>query len=307
MYNQLMNQANPKLNSADAGIAFSANVVLYIFASLIVSLIVTGANIGEETDAYKYLSYLAAPVALAAGSAFIMLFRKQTIRDVAPIKCGVKYYVIAALLIFGLLFSVSGLNVLTLEFLKLFGYTPREESSYLPSLGGGLIVPALLVIAVLPAVMEEFLFRGIILSNTRASTGDIRAIFIVGFCFALFHASPEQTIYQFICGCVFAFLAVRSGSVLPCVLMHFANNALIIILYACGATDANGSLALSAAADIAVTVLAAVAFVGGIVWLALDKKPLSKGVKGGVKNFFITAWVGVAILAVVWILSFFIR
>ncbi len=302
-----MNEANSKLNPATAGLTFSVNAVVYIFMSLIVSLIARGAGMGADTDGYIYLSYLAAPVALAVGCSLMMVLCKQKIRDVAPVKCGLKYYAIAALLIFGLLFAVSELNILTLELLKFFGYTPREQSSYLPDLHGGLIVPALLVIAVLPAVMEEFLFRGVILSNTRAGAGDISAVFIVGLCFALFHASPEQTIYQFICGCVFAFIAVRSGSVLPGVLMHFVNNALIIILYACGATDVNGNLAIPVAADIAVTVVAALAFIGGMVWLILDKKPLSKGEKGGVKSFFITASVGIAILAVIWILSFFVR
>ncbi len=302
-----MNEANPKLNSVTAGMAFSANVLVYVFVSFIISLIATGTGMGEDTDAYKYLSYLAAPMALMVGCALTIVFGNQKLRDVAPVKCDVKYYIIAALIIFGLLFAVSELNILTLQFLKLFGYTPREQSSYLPDLHGGLIVPALLVIAVLPAVMEEFLFRGIILSNTRASMGDVRAIFIVGFCFSLFHASPEQTVYQFICGCAFALLAVRSGSLLPCVLIHFINNALIIILYACGVTDVNGNLSIPMAADIALTVTAAVAFVAGMAWLILDKKPFAKGQKGGVKNFFITSSVGIAILAVMWILSFFIR
>lgn len=302
-----MNEANPKLNSATAGIAFSANVFIYFFINLVFSLIIAGTGLGKETDGYKYLGYLAAPVALAAGCALMMIFSKQKIRDVAPLKCGVKYYIIALLLIFGLLFAVSELNFFTLEFLKLFGYTPKLESSYLPSLEGWLILPAILVIAVLPAVMEEFLFRGIILSNTRAGAGDIRAIFIVGFCFALFHASPEQTIYQFICGCIFAFLAVRSGSILPSVLIHFLNNALIIILNACRLTDAGGNLCIPLAADITIIVLAALAFVGGLLWLIFDKKPFLKCSKGGVIKFFLTASVGIVILTIVWILSFFMR
>lgn len=302
-----MNEVNQKLNSGSAGMAFSANVMVYVFISLIVSVVVTSTNMGHETDGYKYLSYLVSPAALAIGCAVFMRVRKQTFKEVAPLKCSVKYYIIAALLIFGLIFAVSEVNVLTLKFLQLLGYVPREESTYLPSLEGGLVVPAILVIAVLPAIFEEFLFRGILISNTRISTGDIRAIFIVGLCFALFHGSAEQTVYQFICGCVFAFLAVRSGSIIPCILIHFINNALIIILNACGATDASGSLSLSPAADITLKVIAALAFVGGMVWLILDKKPLLKGVKGGVKNFFITASFGIIVLTVVWICSFFVR
>ncbi len=302
-----MNEANPKLNPASAGIAFSVNVFALVFVSLMMSIIITAAKLDADTDAYKYLNYICGPVSIGAGCAFFMLFRKQKIRDAVSVKCGIKYYIIALLLAFGLLFAVSEINTLTLKFLQLLGYTPRDSQSYLPSLSGWSVVPALIVIAVLPAIMEEFLFRGILLSDLRAGTGDIRAIFIVGFCFALFHGSPEQTVYQFICGCIFAFLAVRSGSLLPCVLMHFINNALIIILTACGCTDANGNLALAFGWNIALTVLAAIAFIGGVLWLILDKKPLAKGNKGGVKSFFITASVGIIILIIIWILSFFVR
>ena len=86
----------------------------------------------------------------------------------------------------------------------------------------------------LPAFCEELLFRGVLLNACENGMGSIRAVFTVGFCFALFHGSPEQTVYQFIAGCVFAFVAVRSRSVTPSVLMHFINNALIVILGACG-------------------------------------------------------------------------
>ena len=301
-----MKEANPKLNSATAGLTYSVTVVIYIIVNLVLSLIVFAANIDEASDGFKYVSYLAAPIALAAGGFAVMNFRKQNISDVVKVKCHFKYYLIALLMIFGLLFAVSDINILTLELLKLIGYTPRGESSYLPSLEGGKVALALLVIALIPAVFEEFLFRGVILNNARQTMGDVRTVFIVGFCFSLFHGSPEQTVYQFICGCAFAFLAVRSNSLLPCVLMHFINNALIIILNACGAFDASGNLAISSGASLAVTIIAAVAFISSILWLLLDKKPILKCQKRGVIFFFLTASVGIFILSIVWVLSFFI-
>lgn len=299
-----MNVANQKLNSQTAGLAFSINVVAYVLVSLLVSVILIAANLSAESDVHKYISYLVAPVAIAAGCFATLKYKKQTVREVAPVKCHFKYYIIAVILIFGLLFSLSKLNGLTLEFLKLLGYTAREDGAYLPSLKGGLIVPALLVIAVLPAIFEEFLFRGVLSRNIRESVGDIRAIFIVGFCFSLFHGSPEQTVYQFISGCAFSFLAIRAESILPSMLMHFINNALIIILYAVGATDAGGNLIISQTGNILLTVFASLAFVGGIIWLILDKKPIKKSEKGGVASFFIYASVGIVVLAIFWVVSF---
>lgn len=300
-----MKEVNSKLNSTTAGLAYSVNVVVYFIINLIVALVIVVGKIPTGSDGYIYITYIAAPIALVVGCGAILIFKKQKISEVAPVKCHYKYYIIALLMIFGLLFALSKLNGLTLKLLELLGYTPREDSSYLPSVKGGLIVPVLLVIAVLPAISEEFLFRGIISRNARESVGDIRAILITGFCFSLFHASPEQTVYQFISGCAFSFVAIRSGSILPSVMMHFLNNAIIIVLYACGATDAGGDLLISQAGNIILTVVAALAFVGSVVWLALDKKPIKKCGKGGVASFFIYASVGILILALVWILSFF--
>lgn len=295
----------PRLNSKTGGIAYTANLVVYLVTSLIVSLIILAAKIDSGDDLAVYLSYLASPVAIILCGVFILKFFKLDIKEVFPVKTNIKYYIIGLLLIFGLLFSLGWVNDLSVKFFKLFGYKPRESESYFPSLSGGRVVLALFVIAVLPAVLEEFIFRGVIFRSIEGSVGSIRAIFIVGFCFSLFHGSPEQTVYQFIAGCAFTFLAMRSGSTLPTVMMHFINNALIVIFAACGLFNDEGNLILSDAANITLTVLSAVCLVGGIVWLVLDKTQIKKCQKGGVKTFFLYALPAIGILALIWILSLF--
>ena len=89
--------------------------------------------------------------------------------------------------------------------------------------------------------------------------------------------------------------------------MHFINNALIVIFAACGLLDVSGNLIVSSGGEIALIVTSAVSFIGGMVWLVLDKKSVIKCRKGAVKSFFIFASVGIAIMGVMWILSFFVR
>lgn len=300
-----MNEVNPRLNSRSAGLALSASAVCYVFVSLVISVLAEAGVISKTSDLFLYLGYVLAPVALAAGGLLTLKFSKQKLSHAVPVKCSFKYYIIALLMIFGLLFAVSNLNVLTLQLLVKMGYTPKDEGAYLPSIEGGLILPALLVIAVLPAVFEEFLFRGVILNNLRYDMGTVRTVFAVGFCFALFHGSAEQTVYQFICGCAFALIAIRSGSIVPGVLMHFINNALIIVLYALGATDVAGNLAISQTANIILIIAASISFITALIWLIFDKKPVEKCKKGGVSSFFFYASVGILILAILWVASFF--
>lgn len=294
-----MKEVNSKLNSSTAGISYSVNVVVLILANLLLSVILVGFNISKQSDAYKYLSFLCGPVAIVAGCLITMKWRKQSFRDVVSIKCRYKYYIIALLMYFGLLFSVSELNTVFLMLLESMGY--KYDPVTLPSLSGGLVVPVIIVAAVLPALFEEFLFRGVILTNVRNSVGDIRAIFIVGFCFSLFHGSPEQTIYQFICGCAFALIAIRSGSLIPGIVVHFLNNATIIVLDACGALNDSGNLNVPSYVHAILIGFGAIAFISSIIWLALDKKPLVKREGKGVSAFFICATVGIIVLAVMWI------
>lgn len=296
---------NSRLDGVTGGVAYSAAAVCYVVAMLLASLVISAAALAVGSDGYIYISYLAAPVALAAGVFLTLKVRKVGVKEIFPVRCHAKYYLIGLLLIFGMLFSLDWLNTLAVEFFKLFGYVPRESSTYFPTLTGGLVLPALLVIAVLPAFMEELLFRGVILNCCERSMGSVRAVFVVGFCFSLFHMSPEQTVYQFVAGCVFAFLAVRSRSILPSVMMHFINNALIVVLAACNLFDESGNLALSTGGSVALTAVAACCLVGGLVWLILDKTPLVKGEKGGVKSFFLYASVAIVILAVIWLCSLF--
>lgn len=304
-----MQTANPFLRHSShiGGFALSLAAVLYMFTGLLVSLIITAAHIGEGTDAYLYLNYLAAPIAMTAAVGITLKFKKFGFKQAFPVKCSPKYFLIAILLIYGLLFSVSWIDTGITELLKLMGYESKKMSDYLPDLSGGLVVPALLVIAVMPAIFEEALFRGVILNACESGVGTVRTVFIVGFAFSLFHASAEQTVYQFLAGCVFAFVAIRSGSILPSVLMHFINNAIIIIFAACGLLDADGAFIMSGGGQIALIVTSAIAFVGGTVWLILDKKPVQKSAKGAVAAFFVYGSVGIVIMGLMWILSFFVR
>lgn len=284
---------------ARGGAIYSAAVCLYVFISLIISLIIQGA--GMTGDAASYLGYLCSPIAIAIALALAFKFLKMPVRAAAPLRCSPKYYLISVLAIFGLLFAVSPVNSLFVRLMEFMGYVPAQST--VPSLEGGGMVGAIIVIALLPAVFEELIFRGAVLYNANNGAGTVRTIFLTAFVFALYHGSAEQTIYQFVCGCIFALLALKSGSVLPSMLAHFINNALIILLTGLSLVDAGGYVAMPQWAFILVTVLAALAFIGALVWLILDKKPLVHKKEGEVKNFFLWGAVGIFIMCLVWLLT----
>lgn len=291
-----------KTNSAKGGLSFSLAVVIYILLSAFWGVLSQTAGLLDSVAA-KYIGYLLSPLAICIALAVSLKLGAQPPKQVFPVRCKPKYYLIALLLVFGLMFSLSSVNGYLVQLLEMMGYTPR--SSTLPDLSGWGIVWAVLVIALLPAVAEEALFRGVMANNMADDAGTVRTVFLVGFAFALYHGSVEQTVYQFICGCLFTLLALRSGSVLPSVLIHFLNNALILIFYRFNLVDALGNLALPQAAYIALTVCSAVSLAAAFALLVFDKSPVKPARTGGVSRFFLWGSAGLFILILIWILGLF--
>jgi len=82
--------------------------------------------------------------------------------------------------------------------------------------------------AIVPALVEEFACRGIVLGSLRKH-GEGMAIFVSALLFGLMHANFEQIPFAFILGLVFGYITVRSGSIWIAVLLHFYNNAVSVI------------------------------------------------------------------------------
>lgn len=89
---------------------------------------------------------------------------------------------------------------------------------------------SLLTTALLPAVIEEifcrYLFLRYLLPHSRLGAVLASAVF-----FALLHGNVYQIPYALFAGVCLGALAAVTGSVLPCILFHFVNNAASAALY----------------------------------------------------------------------------
>jgi membrane protease YdiL (CAAX protease family) len=86
---------------------------------------------------------------------------------------------------------------------------------------------ALACLALAPAVCEELLFRGAILGLLKQRLPAIIAVLISALMFAALHGSPWRFLPQFVVGIALAVLTLRSGSVLPAILLHAIYNGLL--------------------------------------------------------------------------------
>ena len=87
---------------------------------------------------------------------------------------------------------------------------------------------SLLATVVVPALVEEFACRGIILGVLR-KFGDTFAILISSLFFGLMHSNFEQIPFAFFVGVALAFVTIKSGSIWLAVLIHAFNNSISVI------------------------------------------------------------------------------
>ncbi len=97
--------------------------------------------------------------------------------------------------------------------------------------GGMELVLAFCTLCILPAVGEELLFRGA-LQGLMHPCGSVAAIFGPALLFALLHMDLAQGITALAGGIFLGWLAERTGSILPGMMLHFSNNCIaFLILY----------------------------------------------------------------------------
>ena len=129
-------------------------------------------------------------------------------------------------------------------------------------------VLALVTHALLPAILEELLFRFVpikLLSENK------RAAFVISsVMFAFAHANLFQIPYALIAGSIFSWLYIATGSIIPSIILHFLNNTVSLIsIYGCKA-----SIIL-----IALGILSAISLVPAIIKRRLYKEKISEMLK----------------------------
>ncbi len=89
---------------------------------------------------------------------------------------------------------------------------------------------AILLGAVIPAVCEELFCRFVFLPRLSYYSRS-GAIFASAIFFSFMHGNLYQIPYALVAGVLLGALAIGCGSLLPCILFHFVNNLMSILLY----------------------------------------------------------------------------
>lgn len=134
------------------------------------------------------------------------------------------------IVLFGLGFCVLA-NFITnywLNFVGLFGIEPFY-GDYHATADPLTLLLNLFTYAVLPAVVEELVFRGWFLSAMQPC-GERSALWLSAVLFALTHGNLTQIPFALLLGLLFGWIYLSTGRLWPVMLLHFLNNGLSVVM-----------------------------------------------------------------------------
>jgi len=87
---------------------------------------------------------------------------------------------------------------------------------------------ALVKVAIIAPIIEESLFRGIIMHGFMRNYKNWYSILISALMFSIYHLNPWQMPYTFFLGLLLGWLMVRSKSLIVCIIAHSINNLIVL-------------------------------------------------------------------------------
>lgn len=91
------------------------------------------------------------------------------------------------------------------------------------------IYGAFLKVVITAPIIEELIFRGVIMHGLMRNYSKFTAVFVSALMFALFHLNPWQFPATFILGLLLGILMVRTRNIFLCILGHSLNNGMVLL------------------------------------------------------------------------------
>lgn len=201
-----------------------------MFSGITIVITMARISIVPSTAAVIYSSVDIISTILSMGLPFFVVMR---IIDI-PLKAALPFRKIRSGFNMGSLFIALALSTLGVysgsllaSMASSLGFSPQVPAVETPTdITTGILYAITLV--VIPAFLEEIVFRGIILQPLRRF-GDGFAIVVSAVLFSLAHLNLYQIPNAFLIGLLMGYFVVRSGSIWPGIIIHFVNNSVAAV------------------------------------------------------------------------------
>jgi membrane protease YdiL (CAAX protease family) len=206
-----------------------------LFVALFLCEFVIGAALRDANGWLELntmqIGVLAAVLGNGCVFAVVMHAQKLTYRELfhqSPASAGAMLMLVVPpvlLLVPALLLTItSALNLL----MRVVPLSAWEESMFSRMADGS--IAAVLAVCVLAPLLEEMLFRGIVLRGFLQRYPRWQAIFMSALFFGAAHMNIYQFVVGFVMGTVLAWLYERTRSLIPCIALHAAYNITTLLL-----------------------------------------------------------------------------
>lgn len=152
----------------------------------------------------------------------------ETLQDFNFKKSDFKIVIISILIGFIVFILTVAISSFFSFILGLFGYSSAAGGTNSVATWESFIL-SIIIIAILPAICEEFTHRGLLISGLK-TLGVKKAIIYSSLLFGLLHLNIEQFFYATIIGAVLGVVSIFSKSIVPAMIIHFINNATNVYL-----------------------------------------------------------------------------
>lgn len=200
---------------------FLGTVLLYVGVSIGISLL--SAFVPFFAGMSNYASILLSQL-LVFLPAFFYCKRRGRVRDLVPYRkiniATIVLVVVCTYLMYPLIIVLNAISMI---------FTTSGSMAVMDMMQGQSFFLSLLFTAVLPACVEEFLFRGVLFQTYKKSR-ILPAVFLSGFLFGCMHMNLNQFIYAFALGVYLAFLVEATGSIFSSMVAHFTLNATSVVM-----------------------------------------------------------------------------
>lgn len=213
-----------------------------LLASVIVLLFMIFGGIPMYAIFGEVGGYLAGIVVALIALLFVWL-TKTKVSEAFPVALPpVRQFFAAVAMFVGLFFLNAAVGLLQAQLIPGFYERQADISGMVRTLSP---FAAILLVAVQPAICEEFFCRGFLVAAFRKLKHEWLIILVTALFFGAMHLDLYSFLPTAIMGAFFAFLALRTKSLLIPMILHFGNNALSVVLSYGGDAASEGASTLS--------------------------------------------------------------
>ncbi|HQC55055.1 MAG TPA: type II CAAX endopeptidase family protein [Clostridia bacterium] len=212
-----------KVTTKHVLIIFAIQMILSVLFGVVIVLL-------KNPELSVLLNYALSQLSIIIAILFIVQLNRLDFFDAVPLKRKINIPMLLLMPIVAVALIAQN-TLLMSAFVLLMDKFNITLNVPLPDMSKGPVVAifSVIIIGILPSIVEEVFFRGVVLSPLK-NKGKVYAILVSSLIFSLAHMNLAQLVHQFIVGIVLAYIVLESDNIWYAVVVHLTNNIIALFI-----------------------------------------------------------------------------